>query len=150
MDHVHRVRCPSDPASVHHSAAAFTVTSPGAPNHFTPFKYSGIHGRSQGVPWVPAGTTLGSGAHFDLRLGDASLSSENSVSPREHHIGLIRPSVCLRWSSIVLFRVSAVLLSDLDHLLPILEGPLWACDSFVSGPLPACEGPLRLTDGPPA
>ena len=32
------------------------------------------------------------------------------------------------------FRVSVVLLSDLDHLLPILEGPLWACDSFVSGP----------------
>ena len=27
---------------VHHSAAAFTVTSPGAPNPFTPFKYSGI------------------------------------------------------------------------------------------------------------
>ena len=48
------------------------------------------------------------------------------------------------------FRVSAVLLSDLDHFLPILEGPLWACDSFVSGPLLACEGPLRPTDGPPA
>ena len=27
---------------VHHSAAAFTVTSPGGPNPFTPFKYSGI------------------------------------------------------------------------------------------------------------
>ena len=33
------IRCP---ASVHHSAAAFTVTSPGGPNLFTPFKYSGI------------------------------------------------------------------------------------------------------------
>ena len=48
------------------------------------------------------------------------------------------------------FGVSAVLLSDLDHFLPILEGPLWVCDSFVSGPLLACEGPLRPTDGPPA
>ena len=48
------------------------------------------------------------------------------------------------------FRVLAVLLSDLDHLLPILEGPLWSCDSFVSGPFLTCEGPLRPTDGPPA
>ena len=37
-------------------------------------------GVSRGVPWVPAGTTLGSGAHFDLLLGDASLSSENPQS----------------------------------------------------------------------
>ena len=40
-------------------------------------------GVSRGVPWVPAGTTLGSGAHFDLRLGDASLSSDNPQSARE-------------------------------------------------------------------
>ena len=40
-------------------------------------------GVSRGVPWVPAGTTLGSGTHFHLRLGDASLSSENPQSARE-------------------------------------------------------------------
>ena len=34
--------------------------------------------------------------------------------------------------------------SDLDHLLPILEGHLWACDSFMSGPF---FWPVRALSG---
>ena len=30
------------PIPVHHSAAAFTITSPGGPNPSTPFKYIGM------------------------------------------------------------------------------------------------------------